>query len=134
MKMLFTVVALSALFAGCAGSPIALSNASPETLRTASKIDICHAYAFGGHSDANLRAEIVSRQMVRDDMLPVVNKGAVQIGMTEMELVCARGAPRKVNDSASAAGVRRQWIYGGTDRYMPTEYFYTDGKYVTGWN
>ncbi|HVQ49766.1 MAG TPA: hypothetical protein VMS92_06930 [Mycobacterium sp.] len=133
MNLLPAVVALSAvLLAACAGSPAAMEHLSEAELWNAQPTSKCNAYHYS--KSEKMRKALTERVDVYPENWPAVAAGQVKIGFTEVELICARGYPRKINESASAAGVRKQWVYGGTDRYMPTEYFYTDGRHVTGWN
>ena len=62
---------------------------------------------------------------------PHINMGTVVIGMTECELLAARGAPSTVNRSVSSYGERKQYVY--RSYAGQTVYVYTRDGLVTSW-
>jgi len=126
--LLFPVVALCAVLAGCAG----LASKSPEEMRAADPGQLCFAYKQT-HSPV-VRQVLEDRGIVKPEQWVVIDKGTTKIGFSEAALVCALGYPVKVNDSVSRAGVSRQWVFRNGYRDSDRLYIYTDGSEVTGWN
>ena len=133
-----TIIASAALLTGCAGSPMATSMATPAELKAMSTMDLCAAY--GSFRNPEMAAELETRPEItyRDE---IANK-QIRLGMSEVELVCSWGRPRKVNKTVSAGGVRKQIIYGRRAQYGKygkyssdtTKYVYTRNNKITSWS
>ena len=61
-------ISVICLLCGCAGSPIAISNMTPEELRSADTKELCSAYAHPWSAKEKIRAELHSRdvEIVKD--------------------------------------------------------------------
>jgi ribosomal protein L37AE/L43A len=57
-----------------------------------------------------------------------IGRGAVHIGMTSEQVVCARGRPNHINRTVNAYAVSEQWVYGDLGPY-----FYFDDGILTSW-
>lgn len=124
-------LALVAFLAGCAG----LSGGSEAELRAASNLDLCNAFALV--PNATVRKIIDERGLVRPENWPDVADHRLRVGFTEREAVCSKGAPHHVNESVSASGKHRQWVYTyptGRGRGTYSVYIYSDGHEITGYS
>lgn len=150
--------ALSALLlAGCAGSPIEVSSQSAEQLRTETWWNLCNAYAFGGHRNPRIRAELKlrdtelagmiargelddgnrPRQPFSDREWQAVDVGQIFIGMSEAALICSWGLPNAfsggdINRTVTAGGESRQYVFRGSP-YASADYVYIEDGRVTAY-
>jgi hypothetical protein len=122
------------ILAGCAGSPARLAMMSPEQLQTQSDGQLCAAYGFA-HSK-KVRAEIERRGILTAEEWLLVERREVAIGMSELAMVASIGGPNglygSVNETVTAGGVRRQYVYRDTE-YGRAGYVYTEGGRVTAY-
>ena len=141
------------LFCGCAGSPIAISNMSPEELRSADTIELCAAYAHPWSAKEKIRAELRSRdvEIVKDANVrggykvigtpaftdrewEAIEARRVFVGMSESALICSWGLP------GSCGGINRssygptQYAYQPCDGYGSSRFVYVEDGRVSDWS
>lgn len=135
MKMHTFLLSLFVIvLAGCAGSPARLAMMSPEQLQTQNDGQLCAVYGFG-HSK-KVRAEIERRGLLTTEEWSLVDRRALAIGMSELAMFASLGGPNvvygSVNETVTASGVRRQYVYRDSE-YGRAGYVYIEGGRVTAY-
>jgi hypothetical protein len=113
MKKLSGLILLCATLAGCAGSPMAISMASPEQLAEQSSAALANAYSFG--QSQKVLDELTRRGALNPEELAACRSKSLFIGMSEIAAICAMGVPApgygSVSTTMTASGVRKQYAY-----------------------
>lgn len=129
MKKAVAAALITLSLAGCAGSPMRIAGMGPEQLKTQTAEDLCRAYNYKQKPD--IKAELTARKAIADTEWALVDAKKVGIGMSEIALLCAWGQPSTVNETITAQGTRRQWVYRACDA-CKAQYAYTvNGKVTT---
>lgn len=152
-KFSYATVLLSLVFlSGCAGSPFALVNSTPEELDQAHILNLCNAYSFSRHP--NLEAALQRRNEMMIDIQEAgapkdiaieifppftdreweaIENRQIFIGMTGIALACSWGTPNifsggRINQTNFRGNTSTQLVY--TDAFgNVTKYVYLeDGK------
>lgn len=140
MKVLYVMVAIFGLLAGCAVTPERISVWPNDVLcanyGAALRQQLRHSGDLAAPS--SMKAELDRRGLFRpQDDLSLATRESVRVGMSECLLYASWGAPTRRNRTASMAGVRIQHVYGSYyhGRYVSSRpsYVYTENGIVTGW-
>jgi len=87
MKHFITLI-LIIFFAGCAGSPMAISMKSPEQLKEVPDEQLCDAYA--SCKVEKIRSELLSRNLFTDKEWQAIENSDIFVGMSKKALFAAR--------------------------------------------
>jgi hypothetical protein len=128
MKKTLASVLIPLVLSGCAGSPMRIASMGPDQLKAQTSEDLCKAYSY--KQRAEIKSELISRKAISENEWKLVDTRKVGIGMGEVALFCAWGQPSTVNESVSAQGTRRQWVYRACDA-CKAQYVYTVNGKVT---
>ncbi len=130
---LLALVAASCGIGGAFGPPSALS---PEQILTLTDNQLCHGYGgrmlyFGvrgytGMQAIEVKAEISRRGLVHENSWSAIDRNRVTIGMTPCAARAAWGAPRDINRTTTAYGVREQWVFRASS-YDSNYLYFQDG-------
>jgi hypothetical protein len=131
MKTTLAAALVTAMLAGCAGSPVSVGLSSEEGLKSETTASLCAAYA------ANMGRDKIERELWRRDALTtrewasVVNR-KVFVGMSREAAICAWGRPEKINRTTTQYGGGEQWVYLClTSNYRGCNYLYLRGDTVS---
>ena len=111
-----------------------LAKMSPEELKSQGSTDLCKSYA--NSRDQEVRAEILRREEIPERDWIAISAKKIQIGMSELGLICSWGTPGiwgDINTSTGRWGTHRQWVYRSCDMCDAT-YVYTENGKVTSWS
>jgi len=118
---------------GCAGSPIRLSSMSPEELQAENSFLLCNTYNFNG--DKEVRTELQRRNALTDQEWGLIDSGYLQIGMSELALICLKGnvivGYGTINVTTGTWGVHKQYVY--ENAFGSRSYIYVENGKVTSW-
>jgi hypothetical protein len=133
-KTLALVLAAGMALAGCAGSPIALSSASPAQLKNEPTLNIAAAYNHSPKKE--LLDELTSRKALNTlDISALRNNSGVSIGMSKVGMIASMGKWDKINRTVNASGSFDQYIYGtACAPYCKRAYVYLQNDIVTSWS
>jgi len=90
--------------------------------------------------DLAYKFRLVTKQKSDDstikDVLSLIAKGEINMGMSVAEVIAAWGPPKDINETVTQFGVNQQWVYG--DVLRNAQYVYLDGEdktrvKVTSW-
>jgi hypothetical protein len=109
-----------ALLSACAGSPMAISKATPEELKKFDNVQLCDAYYHG--RAPHVKAEIEARKFVTEDEWPAIEKKQVKIAMNEAAVHCAWGPPSNAEITITQFGEHKRLVYRAS--YGPSQYVY----------
>ena len=146
-------ISVICLLCGCAGSPIAISNMTPEELHSADTKELCSAYAHPWSAKEKIRAELRSRdvEIIKDANVrggykvigtpaftdrewEAIDARRVFVGMSESALICSWGLP------GSCGGINRgsygptQYAYQSCDGYGSSRFVYVEDGRVSDWS
>jgi hypothetical protein len=130
-KLILVVLPLLAF--GCAGSPARVLLTGANKLQAVSSFDLCKAYFL--RPAAKLELELKKRHEFTPKEWAFIEQQKIYIGMREVALVCGWGRPGlfgSISESASQAGIRKQWVYRACPACKAL-YVYTENGKVTGW-
>ena len=110
-----------------------ISTMSPEALKSENSYDLCKYYASS--KSENVKLELIWRGAIPDNEWPLIEKKLIQLGMSELGLVCSWGIPNQINKTVVRWGTRKQWIYCPYGYYNShdCQYVYTDNGKITAW-
>ena len=142
------IISVVCLLTGCAGSPIAIFNMSPEELRSVDVKELCNAYAHPWSPKEKIRAELRSRdvEIIKD---PSVRGGysvigthftdrewreidarRIFVGMSESALICSWGLPDSCGGITRSSYGPTQYAYQSCEGYSSSFVYVEDGTVV----
>jgi hypothetical protein len=132
MTRLFLLICIFTLIS-CAGSPMRLASMTPEELSYEHPLNLCNTYHF--NKNKNVRDELELRDLLSDNEWNLIDANSIQRGMSELALICLRGAIvpgyGSINVTTGSWGVHKQYVYehplGGRS------YVYVENGKVTSW-
>lgn len=127
---LLSLTAFSLVLIGCAGSPVRVASMSPDELADVPPYNLCAAYDY--NRDANVRAELESRDLISEREWELIDQDHIAQGMSEVALICSWGRPRDINASVGSWGRHVQWVFRGCGQ-CDSQYVYTEEGRVTSW-
>ena len=141
-------ICLALILSGCAGSPIAIFNMSPEELRSVDIKELCNAYAHPWAPKEKIRAELRSRdvEIVKDSNVrggysvigtrftdrdwQAIDARHIFVGMSESALICSWGLPGSCGDITRSSYGPTQYAYQSCDGYSSSFVYVEDGTVV----
>ena len=129
LTMLFVLT-----LAACAGSPMRVASMSSEELQTQTDWVLCNALA--NNKDKEVRDELIRRNALSDAEWKMVDGNYLQIGMSELALMCVKGqiipgVNGSINRSTGSYGVKKQIVYESA--FGTRMYIYVENGKVTSW-
>ena len=146
-------ICLALILSGCAGSPIAIFNMSPEELRSVDVKELCSAYAHPwAAKESKIRAELLSRdvEIVKDPSvrggysvigtLPftarewqAIDARRIFVGMSENALICSWGLPDSCGGITRSSYGPTQYAYQSCEGYS-SHFVYVEDGTVMDWS
>ncbi|MCK4623019.1 MAG: hypothetical protein KAT62_12485 [Desulfuromonadales bacterium] len=121
---------LTLILSGCPGSPLKLGMMSPGELRYESPENLCNAYNF--NQKDTIEQELRRRNIFTTTEWVSITQNKVQLGMSELALICSWGLPSSINETVGSWGVHKQFVYRACDTCQG-QYIYTENGKVTSW-
>ncbi len=132
MNIAFYAAGIATLLAGCA-APTSADLARRDTLSICTSYGVFKNGGIYGHMLPPMRAELDLRAVVSSAEWSLIDRGAIQIGMSQCALYASWGSADRENRSVGSGGVRIQHVYRSGYRYIKANYVYTENGRVTSW-
>lgn len=110
---------------------------TPENVHKVTTENACHAIRANiTEGQRQLLAEELDRRGIFADRprsatstADIIKNRHVWIGMSEEQLLCTLGKPKRINRSVGSWGVHKQWVYGKYGRPL----VYTENGFLESW-
>ena len=117
------------------GCTVGAKDIKPSQAKNMSTAKLCYVYGRANLGETNrlpnIRAELISRRAFSAKEWKLIDRQAIQVGMSKNAMFCSFGMPYDLNRNSYG---RDQYIYKQEGSEYKRHYIYIENNIVTAWN